>query len=69
MTAHAMHQAAEASEAPCRAETYPAIFRATARRVPDRAALRTAGDRVHLTWAEYASAVERAAGALAGGGA
>jgi long-chain acyl-CoA synthetase len=66
VTAHAMRQAAEASEAPCRAETYPAIFQATARRVPDRAALRTPGDRVHLTWAQYACAVERAAGALAG---
>jgi long-chain acyl-CoA synthetase len=31
-----------------------------------RAALRTRGDRVQLTWAEYARAVERAAGALAG---
>jgi long-chain acyl-CoA synthetase len=34
--------------------------------VPDRPALRTAGDATHLTWAQYASAVERTAGALAG---
>ena len=47
-------------------ETYPAIFQATARRVPDRAAVRTRGDRMRLTWAQYAGVVERAAGALAG---
>jgi long-subunit acyl-CoA synthetase (AMP-forming) len=34
--------------------------------VPDRVALRTAGDGVCLTWSGYARAVERAAGALAG---
>jgi long-subunit acyl-CoA synthetase (AMP-forming) len=48
------------------AVTYAAAFQATAARVPDRPALRTARDRTHLTWAQYASAVERTAGALAG---
>lgn len=48
--------------------TYPAIFQTTARRAPDRVALRTTGDRVRLNWSEYARAVERAAGALAGMG-
>jgi long-chain acyl-CoA synthetase len=66
MSAHAADPRAEASGVTCDAETYPAIFQATARRVPDRAALRLVGDRVHLTWAQYACAVERAAGALAG---
>ena len=66
MTAHALPVAAVASDSDRNPETYPAMFQATARRVPDRAALRTPGDQVHLTWAEYACAVERAAGALAG---
>lgn len=48
------------------AETYPGVFQATAARVPDRTALRTVRDEVHLTWGEYARAVERIAGALAG---
>jgi long-subunit acyl-CoA synthetase (AMP-forming) len=68
MTAHAVHVAAEALDAQRRVETYPAVFQATARRVPDRVALRTPHDEVRLTWAEYAQAVERAAGALAGFG-
>ena len=46
-------------------ETYAAVFQATAARVPDRVALRTPRDQVRLTWAQYARAVERAAGALA----
>src|ERR1700760_3718835 len=48
------------------AATYPAAFQATAAQVPDRPALRTARDSTHLTWDQYASAVERTAGALAG---
>lgn len=48
------------------ARTYAAAFQATAARVPERTALRTAGDGTRLTWAQYAAAVERAAGALAG---
>ena len=64
MTAHAVQRAAETRDSD--SETYPAVFQATARRVSDRTALRTRGDRVHLTWAEYACAVERVAGALAG---
>jgi long-chain acyl-CoA synthetase len=66
MTARAVHVAAQTGGAGGGAETYPAIFQATARRVPDRAALRTPRDRVRITWAEYACMVERAAGALAG---
>jgi long-chain acyl-CoA synthetase len=45
-------------------ETYAAAFQATAARVPDRTALRTARDETHLTWAQYAAVVERTAGAL-----
>jgi long-subunit acyl-CoA synthetase (AMP-forming) len=48
------------------AVTYAAAFQATAATVPDRVALRTAWDETHLTWAQYASAVEQTAGALAG---
>lgn len=48
------------------AETYAAAFQATAARVPDRPALRTVRDETRLSWAEYASAVQRAAGALDG---
>ena len=66
MTAHAVPVAAKTGDTVRGAETYPAVFQATARRVPDRTALRTRGDRMHLTWAQYAGAVERAAGALAG---
>jgi long-chain acyl-CoA synthetase len=46
--------------------TVVAAFQASVARTPDRVALRTVGDRVSLTWAQYAAAVERAAGALAG---
>jgi long-chain acyl-CoA synthetase len=66
VTTHAVHVAAESGGPIPGPETYPAIFQATARRVADRTALRTPGDRVHLTWSEYARAVQRAAGALAG---
>jgi long-chain acyl-CoA synthetase len=52
----------EQREAP---QTVVAAFQASAERVPDRVALRTAGG-YSLTWAQYAQAVERAAGALAG---
>lgn len=44
----------------------PAAFQASAALVPERVALRTPGDEVCLTWAQYASAVEASAGALAG---
>jgi long-chain acyl-CoA synthetase len=47
------------------AQTLCAAFQATAARVPSRVALRTPGDEVSLSWAEYAAAVKRAAGALA----
>jgi long-chain acyl-CoA synthetase len=53
----------EQSQAP---QTIVAAFQASAARVPDRVALRTPGGGVSLTWAQYAQAVERAAGALAG---
>jgi long-chain acyl-CoA synthetase len=66
MTAHAVDPAGGAAERGASLQTYPSIFQATARRVPDRVALRTPGDRVRLTWSEYAQAVERVAGALAG---
>lgn len=46
-------------------QTVVAAFQASAERVPDRVALRTTGG-YSLTWAQYAQAVERAAGALAG---
>ena len=61
-----MAAAAEADLSGPLAETYAALFQTTAARVPDRVALRTVGDQAHLTWAQYAHAVERAAGALAG---
>jgi long-chain acyl-CoA synthetase len=66
MATHHVQQAVEAARPGPGARTYPAAFQATAARVPDRVALRTARDQVHLTWAEYACAVERFAGALAG---
>ncbi len=47
-------------------QTVVAAFQASAARTPDRVALRTIGDRVSLTWAQYAAAVERVAGGLAG---
>jgi long-chain acyl-CoA synthetase len=53
-------------EQPELSQTIVAAFQASAARVPDRVALRTVGSRVSLTWAQYAQAVERAAGALAG---
>jgi long-subunit acyl-CoA synthetase (AMP-forming) len=46
-------------------QTVVAAFQASAERVPERVALRTTGG-YSLTWAQYAQAVERAAGALAG---
>jgi long-chain acyl-CoA synthetase len=46
-------------------QTVVAAFQASAERVPDRVALRTTGG-YSLTWAQYAQAVEQAAGALAG---
>ena len=66
MAAHSVEPAVEADHTRPRSETYPAVFQATAARVPDRIALRTAHGRVQLTWAQYACAVERVAGALAG---
>jgi long-subunit acyl-CoA synthetase (AMP-forming) len=52
-------------EQPAAPQTVVAAFQASAERVPDRIALRTTGG-YRLTWAQYAQAVERAAGALAG---
>ena len=46
-------------------QTVVAAFQASAERVPERVALRTTSG-YSLTWAQYAQAVERAAGALAG---
>lgn len=66
MAAHGAPAVVEGDHPRAGAETYAAVFQATAARVPDRVALRTAGDQVRLTWAQYARAVERAAGALAG---
>ena len=50
------------------AGNYAAVFQATVARVHDRVALRTIRDETCLTWAQYASAVERTAGALDGFG-
>ncbi|HXM87263.1 MAG TPA: AMP-binding protein, partial [Solirubrobacteraceae bacterium] len=47
------------------AQTLCEAFQATAARVPSRVALRTPGDEVGSSWAEYAAAVKRTAGALA----
>ncbi|HEY5262268.1 MAG TPA: AMP-binding protein [Solirubrobacteraceae bacterium] len=47
------------------AQTLCEAFQATAARVPDRVALRTPGDQDGLSWGEYATAVQRTAGALA----
>jgi long-subunit acyl-CoA synthetase (AMP-forming) len=66
MTVHSVRAAARILDPPGTAETLPAVFQTTARRVPDRVALRTPGDAVCLTWAQYARAVERATAALAG---
>jgi long-subunit acyl-CoA synthetase (AMP-forming) len=43
-------------------------FQASVARVPARIALRTPGDEVCLSWAEYGAAVERIAGSLAAAG-
>jgi long-subunit acyl-CoA synthetase (AMP-forming) len=48
------------------ADNFAAVFQATVARVHDRPALRTTADETCLTWAQYASAVERTAGALDG---
>lgn len=66
LLAHRVEPSGEADPRPLVPETYPAVFQATAARVPDRVALRTAGNLTQLTWAQYAGAVERVAGALAG---
>jgi long-subunit acyl-CoA synthetase (AMP-forming) len=66
MPAHAAHAVVKPDHSGPGVETYPAVFQATAARVPDRVALRTARDQTRLTWAQYAGAVERAAQALAG---
>jgi long-subunit acyl-CoA synthetase (AMP-forming) len=66
MAAHAAHAVVKPDHSGPGVETYPAVFQATAARVPDRVALRTARDQIRLTWAQYAGAVERAAQALAG---
>jgi long-subunit acyl-CoA synthetase (AMP-forming) len=66
MTAPAVDPVGGAAERDRGLQSYPAIFQATAHRVADRVALRTLGDRVRLTWSEYAQAVERVSGALAG---
>ena len=54
MAAHSVEPAVEADHTRPRSETYPAVFQATAARVPDRIALRTAHGQVQLTWAQYA---------------
>jgi long-chain acyl-CoA synthetase len=69
MTTTAAHNTptrpAATDEQPAQPQTVVAAFQASAERVPDRVALRTTGG-CSLTWAQYAQAVERAAGALAG---
>jgi long-chain acyl-CoA synthetase len=55
---------AATDERPESPQTVVAAFQASAERVPDRVALRATGG-YSLTWAQYAQAVERAAGALA----
>lgn len=45
--------------------TLPTAFQASAKRVPERVALRTPGGSISLTWGGYAEAVERVAGSLA----
>jgi long-chain acyl-CoA synthetase len=47
-------------------DTMCAAFQATAADFPDRTAIRTKGDELSLTWAEYANRVERTAAGLAG---
>ncbi len=68
MTSTATHPSSQTAteEQPKLSQTIPAAFQASATRVPDRVALRTLGGGTSLTWAQYAQAVERAAGALAG---
>ncbi|MFI6573186.1 AMP-binding protein [Nocardia fluminea] len=46
--------------------TFPEAFQQTAAAYPDAVALRTPGDTVSYTWREYAEAVRRIAGGLAG---
>jgi long-chain acyl-CoA synthetase len=67
MTITATHPSSHSSpdERPELSQTVVAAFQASAERIPDRVALRTTGG-YSLTWAQYAQAVERAAGALAG---
>lgn len=66
MTTPPLSAVVEPAHPGLRGEAYPAVFQATAARVPDRVALRAVRDQVRLTWAQYARAVERVAGALAG---
>ncbi len=67
MTITATQSSSTASnEQPEGPQTIVAAFQASAARVPDRVALRTPAGGVNLTWAQYAQAVERAAGAIAG---
>jgi long-subunit acyl-CoA synthetase (AMP-forming) len=66
MATHALPAVDKADDSSSSRETYPAVFQGAAARVPGRIALRTPRDQVRLTWAQYAGAVERAAGALAG---
>src|SRR3954469_15988669 len=46
-------------------DTVPGVFQFTAKRVPDRVALRTLDGSFEATWGEYAERVKRAAAGLA----
>jgi long-subunit acyl-CoA synthetase (AMP-forming) len=47
-------------------DTICAAFQVTAKQFPDRVAIRTKGDELSMTWAEYAEKVEKLAAGLAG---
>jgi long-subunit acyl-CoA synthetase (AMP-forming) len=60
-------EAGERTEsAALREGSVPAAFQVTAAANPDRVAIRTKGDEVSLTWADYADRVKAAAAGLAG---
>lgn len=66
MVIHSAGGAGDGDQPAAGIDHYAAVFQATAARVPDRIALRTAGDETRLTWAQYAAAVKHTAGALHG---
>jgi long-chain acyl-CoA synthetase len=68
VTTRAAHNTSAAGEpaVPAVPDTLALAFQASVARVPDRVALRTPGGDSRITWAQYGTAVERLAGALAG---